>query len=292
VRLFGAVLPLISAGCSATGLLADAMARSGTVYSSDDDPELVRDAIPFALKTMEGVLVEEPEHEGLLIALAGGFTQYAYAFVREDAEAMARVDIDRSLETQRRALRLFLRARAYAIRALDVRHPRFAERLGAGDALIDMTKDDVPALYWTAASWALAIASAKDQPELLADFPLVEKVARRALELDPTWNGGALHEFFISFEAASPNGSRDRARKHFDEAVALSGGTKVGPYVSLAEGVSVKEQKAAEFRDLIARALAVDVEARPEYRLANTIMQRRAKRLSASSEDLFFEPEE
>jgi predicted anti-sigma-YlaC factor YlaD len=269
------------------------MAESGTVYASDDDPELVRDAVPFALKTMEGVLVEQPEHEGLLLALASGFTQYGYAFVQQDADAMAEVDIDRSLEVVARAKKLYLRARGYALRAVEVRHPGFGARLQSDldAALATMTKEDVPSLYWTAASWGLAISTSKSSPEMLADFPTVEKLAKRALALDETWNEGALHELVGTIEAASPTGSKERARQHFEKAIAISKGSKAGPYVSLAESVSVKEQKAKEFQELLDKALAIDVEQHPQNKLANTVLQRRATRLKAAAEDLFLEPE-
>ena len=56
--------------------------------ASDDDPELVRDALPFALKLMESVQVELPEHGALLLGLASGFTQYSYAFVQTPAEEL------------------------------------------------------------------------------------------------------------------------------------------------------------------------------------------------------------
>jgi predicted anti-sigma-YlaC factor YlaD len=267
------------------------MAESGDVYARDDDPELVRDAVPFALKTMEGVLVEQPEHEGLLLALASGFTQYGYAFVQQDADEMAEADIDRSLELQRRARKLYLRARGYALRAMDVRHEGFRDRIAreADAALQPVKAEDVPYLYWTAASWALAIAASKDSPEMLADFPVVEKLARRALELDPTWNEGAIHELMLSFEASAPTGNRAKAREHFEKAIAISKGTKAGPYVALAESVSVKEQNAKEFHQLLDAALAIDVDAHPQHRLANTVMQRRARRLKAAAEDLFLE---
>src|SRR6266545_7792560 len=88
------------AGCRSTALsfAADAVAHSGTSYASDDDPELVRGAVPFGLKTMEGVLEEKPRHEGLLTALAAGFTQYGYAFVQADAD---QADLDGKLDAVR-----------------------------------------------------------------------------------------------------------------------------------------------------------------------------------------------
>jgi predicted anti-sigma-YlaC factor YlaD len=292
VKLAAFAVWLLS-GCSATGILADAMAGSTGVYGTDDDPELIRDAVPFALKTMEGVLVEEPEHQGLLLALASGFTQYGYAFVQQDADAMAEQDIDRSLEQQKRARKLYLRARGYALRGLEARHHGFRDGMKSDvdAALAPTVKEDVPYLYWTAASWALAISTSKDSPEMLADFPLVEKLARRALSLDEGWDEGTLHEFFITFEAASPTGNKEKARQHFAKAVEISKGAKVGPFVSLAEGVSVKEQNAKEFNELIDKALAIDVDAHPQHRLANTVMQRRAQRLKAAAEDLFLGPE-
>ena len=61
--------------------MADALSRGGSAYASDDDPELVRQALPFGLKTLEGLLVELPHHRPLLRALASGFTSYGVAFV-------------------------------------------------------------------------------------------------------------------------------------------------------------------------------------------------------------------
>ena len=52
---------ILTSGCVkklAVGALANAMAAGGDVYASDDDPELIRDALPFALKTLETLLAE------------------------------------------------------------------------------------------------------------------------------------------------------------------------------------------------------------------------------------------
>ncbi len=275
----------------ATGALADAMAGSGSTYATDDDPELVREAVPFALKTMEAVLQKTPDHQGLLIALASGFTQYGFAFVAEDAHRLSEDDIDAALRLERRAQRLYLRARGYALRGLELRHPQFLERLQEDEpgTLAALTQEDVALLYWMTASWALAIGTAKNDPELLADYPLLFPMARRALALNESWGDGAVHDLLLSLEASFPGGSPKRARAHFERAVELAQGTKAGSFVSLAERVCVKEQNAKEFHDLLGRALAIDPDAHPESRLENIVMQRRAARLQAMSEDLFLE---
>lgn len=284
----------IASGCIksyATGAIADALSGSGGAYGKDDDPELIEQAVPFGLKTMESVLVEQPKHRGLLTALASGFTSYAVAFVDMPADQIAAEDFEKAQPMKARARKLFLRARGYALRGMEVEHEKFASRLAKNpdQALKKTTKEDVPLLYWTAASWGLLISSSKEDAAMIADIPLVERLAERALELDPDWNNGAIHELFISLEAARPAGSAKKSREHFDKAIALSQGKKASPYVSLAESVSVKEQNLKEFNALLDKALAVDLEASPDDRLTNVIMQRRATWLKSRASDLFLD---
>src|SRR3974390_3799716 len=87
---------LYGSGCSirrmAINKVGDALASGGTTFASDDDPELVKAAVPFSLKLMESLLEESPQHKGLLLASASGFTQYAYAFVQQDADELKEKD--------------------------------------------------------------------------------------------------------------------------------------------------------------------------------------------------------
>jgi len=69
--------------------------------------------------------------------------------------------------------------------------------------------------------------------------------------------------------------------------MALAGGFQAGPLVALAESVSLAKQDRSEFQSLLERALAVDVNAKPEYRLANRVSQRRAQWLLSRIDDLF-----
>src|SRR5438105_2376438 len=73
-------------GCSmATKLAAGALTAPGDTFTSDDDPELVRRAIPFGLKLQEGFPASLPKDGPLLLSACSGFTGYAYAFVETDA---------------------------------------------------------------------------------------------------------------------------------------------------------------------------------------------------------------
>jgi predicted anti-sigma-YlaC factor YlaD len=291
-----ALAVLLAAGCSiqqiAINRLGDALAKEGDAFASDDDPELVGDAIPFSLKLVESLLAESPKHEGLLLAAARGFTQYSYGWVQENGEEIREADPARSAYQQERARRFYFRARNYGMRGLEVAHPGFegSLRQDSGKAVRLLARGDVPLLYWTAASWGLAISLSREEPDIVADLPLVEAMVDRALELDEGFDHGAIHSIMIVVEVNRPGGQGDpvaRARKHFDRAVELSNGMLASPFVTFAEAVSLPAQNRPEFESLLHRALAVDVNARPQWRLENRISQQRAQWLLAHVDDLF-----
>jgi predicted anti-sigma-YlaC factor YlaD len=278
----------------AVNKLGDALANSGSSWSSDDDPELVRDATPFALKTMESLLASSPRHTGLLLATASGFTQYSYAFVASEADYVESKDLAAATAMRARAVRLYRRAVGYGLRGLEVGHPGVttALRRDPAAALATMSARDVPLLYWTGAAWAAAISLAKQDAELAADLPLVEAMMRRALALEEGFAGGAIHDFFIAFDGGRPaaaGGSIESARQHFARAMELARGNRAAPLVGLAETVSVATQNRAEFVELLRKAIAVDPDRAPEQRLANLIAQKRARWLLGRADDLFVE---
>jgi predicted anti-sigma-YlaC factor YlaD len=285
------------AGCTtleqaALDRVGNTLAAGGTAFSADDDPQLIASAAPFSLKLMESLLASRPQHRELLLATASGFAQYAYAFVQQDADELAEKDFAAATALRHRARRLYLRARDYGLRGLDVAHAGFSARLRADPraAVRLATRADVPLLYWTAAAWGGAIALGKDNPELLADQGLLEALIDRALELDEAFDRGAIHSFLITFEMARPAGEGDaatRARRHFDRAMALAGGRQAGPLVALAEAVAVPRQDRVEFEALLKQAIALDPEAQPESRLVNLILQRRARWLLSRIDELF-----
>ena len=146
---------------------------------------------------------------------------------------------------------------------------------------------EISLLYWTAAAWSLAVAHSPDDPAMLADLPRCEALMRRALALDEGYDAGAIHEYFIAFEGARPaamGGSMEKARRHFERAMELSGGRKVSPLVTYAETVSVRTQDQKEFLELLDRALSFDARGTaPEFRMANLVAQRRARWLKGRS---------
>ncbi len=279
----------------ALGSVADALSSTGTSFSGDEDPELVADAVPFALKTMESLMPELPTHAPLRAAACSGFTQYAFAFVLQPAKLSGNMALERTAAV--RAKKLFLRARKYCIASLEISHPGFAKAITEDKAsltdktpvITQLTKEDVPTLYWLSASTALSITSLKEQVDMVPNLPVVDVLIHRALALDADWDKGTLWEFLIAFDGGrseSMGGSAKRAREAYAKAVALSENKRVGPHVSLAENVSVNEQNRKEFDELLKKALDVDLDAAPEGKLANVLARRRAERLQQTADDL------
>ncbi|MCX5737977.1 MAG: TRAP transporter TatT component family protein [Proteobacteria bacterium] len=292
------VLSLVGAmGCSAkrlaVGAVADALGGGGGgSFSSDEDPELVRDALPFGLKLYETLLESTPEHRGLLVATASGFASYAY-LLQDDASRMEASDRDGARALRQRASRLYLRGRDYALRGLEVAHSGFrdAQATDLGAALARTDRDDVDLLYWGAAAQAGALSANKGDAELIADLPRAGAFMQRVLELDEPYGAGAAHEFFVSYEASRPGGSIASAREHFARAQELAQGERASLFVSLAENVSVQQQNLAEFQSLLEQAEAVDLERAPQHRLVNVLAQRRAQWLRERTADLFLDAE-
>ena len=299
-----AVLLALSPACvlvrqSAVDGISEAFLGRGAAeaFASDDDPELVREALPFSLKTAEILIAHDPIDPELRLAAASGFVQYASAFLDDEAKVLAAADLARARQLQARAAALYLRGRDHALAGLETAHPGLGAALRADPAaaLAGMALAEAPLLFWAGAGWAGAISLGSGDPSLTADLPLAGALAGRALQLDESLGDGQIHEFFIAFEGArmgALGGSEERAREHFRRAVELTRGGKASPYVSLAATVSVRRQDLAEFRALLSRALAVDAAAVPRWRLSNVLAQRKARWLLGQEAELFVEAEQ
>jgi hypothetical protein len=158
-----------------------------------------------------------------------------------------------------------------------------------GKALAQITREDVPLLYWTLVPWAAAISLNKRDLELVGDVPVIAALLDRAYALDESYGKGALHEFSLAFDPARPGGtSPEQQRKHYERAAALQRGIKVSAAVSYAESVLGPSQDKKGFEQLLNDVLKFDVDAPAarDYRLANLIAQRRARYLLAHESDL------
>ncbi len=288
---------LLLGGCSslknaAIGQVAKALTTTGDLFASDDDPQLVREATPFALKVFEGLILQRPQDADLLLATCQAFTQYTLAFIEIDARQYEFSDFRRARALGQRALRLHLRAKGYCSRALELTFPGILQQLQQRpeEALANIGEQHIRLLFWSGASWGASVARGLDRPELLAEVPVVRALALRSLELDPEYERGLLQEAMLVLESIElMGGSPEKARQHFERALEISGGQRVSPYVAYASAVSVPSQERAEFERLLRQALAIDAYAPGPDRLANLVNQRLARILLSQIDDLFLD---
>ncbi|UCF63459.1 MAG: TRAP transporter TatT component family protein [bacterium] len=288
---------LLLNGCSikklAVNSVANALTSEGTsVFATDEDPELVAEALPFALKTMEALLQSTPENQKLLIGTCSGFVQYSHAFVLAPAEVLEKTDLEQARKDKQRAKKLFLRARGYGLNALELKYTGISEQLqqDAVTAVSRTEKKDVTALYWTGVAWISAISLSTNDMGLVAELPVVKAILEKSLELDESWNKGAIHEVFIHFDASrteAEGGGIASAEKHYQRAMELNQGQSVSPHLAFAEAVCVRQQDRDTFEQLLQKVLEFNVDQYPEFRLSNILAQRKAQFLLENIEDYF-----
>lgn len=289
---------VLFAGCSikqlAVNSIADVLSAEGSnVFAGDEDPELVGEALPFALKSMEAILQTTPRHRKLLIATCAGFVQYGHAYVLQPVEALESEDLQAARKIRERAKRLFLRARQYGIQALDLDHPGFSKAIftDPSAAVEGMDRKDVAALYWIGVAWGSAISATKSDMSIIGDLPIVTVVMEKALKLDPSWHNGAIHEFFIVYDSTrseAEGGGPISVEHHFNRAMALNQGRSISPLILLAESACIKQQNRQRFESLLTESLTFNVNRYPEYRLANIMAQRKARYLLDNVDSFFY----
>jgi hypothetical protein len=279
----GALFLIAVTACSprqmAINRMASALASASSVYERDNDPEFVRLAAPSTLKTVEMLLTGSPNQSQLLLTACSGFTEYSYGFLHVEGELRA-ADEAVAKDLKARAAKMYQRARGYCLRGLALKHPGLTlQALGADPvaALKGTTIDDLPWLYWTAASWGAELSLAPSQLARLTELASVRALLGRAKALDANWERGAIYEALIPFDGLPPllGGSAAAARADFDKAMELSEKKSVFAYVALATTIT----DPAEKKRLLEQALTIDVSTLPSRRLTNLIAQRYARAL-------------
>jgi predicted anti-sigma-YlaC factor YlaD len=299
-RLFAVGLAVLAlGGCSIEKLVmrrvADMLAGGeSTVFTGESDVDLVGDALPFALKLYESLLDGVRDSPDLYLATGKAFVLYARAYVQLPAEMLTEERFDDRLKAQKRAGGLYERGRLYVLRGLDLRHPGLAKRIVDGEdwqqAIAEAGLEDAPWMYWGALAWVAAFSTDTFDFDLMLRVPRAAAMIRRVLDLDEGYDAGGAHEFFVTYYGSLPpdlGGSDAKAREHYGKALAFSGGLKASPHVALATAVSVKNQNVEEFRALLGKALAIDLDRAPALRLANALSQKQAAWLLEHVEDFF-----
>ena len=299
MTVFCLFFPCCSINRMAITAVSDILTIEGNsnVFTGDQDPKLVGEALPFTIKMYESLLQENPRHRGLLRTTGSLFIMYANAFVHRPAEQLPSGKYVERQAAMARAKKLYLRGMDLLYRGLEVAHPGFigAFRNDGSQGrlprtLAKMRKKDVPFLYWAAVGGLSAYSLDPMDLGLGMRVPEFLAFVNRAYELDPDFNCGALDDLLLLFYASIPEAlGKDLAKAdlHFARALEKSKGLLASPYVSYAQAVSIPRQDYDTFKKCLDAALSIDPDADPSNRLVNVISRQKARYLLDSAA-LFF----
>ncbi|MBW2368316.1 MAG: hypothetical protein JRH15_10555 [Deltaproteobacteria bacterium] len=230
------------------------------------------------LLMIDGLLVNDPANESLLITASKLYSQYATAFVTEPE----------------RARRLTQKAFEYARQALCIRRSNACDmktiHFEAFTVIIDrMDRQDLPALYALGAAWASFIQVRQDDWQAIGEIPRVQFIMERVLVLDGAFDDGGPHIYLGVFASLIPpaaGGKPEEGRKHFEQAILLSGNQNLMIHVLYAQFYA----RLVFDRDLHDKLLNEVIDADPDvtgYVLVNMSAQRQARVLLESANDYF-----
>jgi predicted anti-sigma-YlaC factor YlaD len=289
----------------AINAVSDALTGDGSseTFTGDNDPELVGDAIPFAIKLYESLLAQNPNHHGLILTTGSLFVMYANAFIQGPAQMLSVSQYQEQINAYTRARKLYLRGANILYSGLDKKYPGFTaayQNSSLDTVLPNIKKADVPLLYW-AASGILGAYSLDplgayplDPRDVTVDVKLPEcrAMLERGYSLDPDFNKGAIDDMYILLYASLPEnmgGDKSLAKEHFQRSIEKSGGMLASPYVSYAQSICIPAQDYDTFKEKLEQALAIDPNADMANRLVNIVNQRKARYLLDNASSFFVE---
>jgi hypothetical protein len=258
------------------GILDNGMAA----FNEESDLQLAHEALGSNLKLIEALIKSDPDNSQFLIFAAEGYQAYGLAFCEDDSVERARV--------------FYLRGRDYGMRML-MKNDKFKESL-TGDiesfraAVKTFSKDDVPAMFWTAFNWGSYINITRTDVDALVDLSKVTALVQRAAELNPAYYYGGAYLFFGTMEGSVPKvlgGHPDKAKELFEKCFAINGGKFLMTQLYYAKTVAVQMQDQQLFDSLLTQIDTASIDVLPAARLANVVAKEKAKKLKAKESDLF-----
>jgi predicted anti-sigma-YlaC factor YlaD len=291
------LVPLL-VGCSLQKLAvkqtAGILRQSLPAFETEWDFELVEESLPSTVKVVEGFLQADQGNHDLLLLTSQAYASLALVVLEDRLERAAEdsPEADRLLVRTRE---MYLRAHRYALRLLDRRHPGFLVDFGKDQESLERRlrecgAEDVPGLFWAGMPLASAVNLSRDDVTMVSLVPRARALVARALELEEGYYHAGGHMVFGGLYGSMGRmlgGDPDKARRHFERALALTRRRFLMVQVMYAKTLAVQLQDRRLFESLLGEVLKADLSIFPEQKLANVAAKRRARRLLARVKELF-----
>jgi len=289
-------------GCHMNGMVADQtaslIAEGSPALDAYWDYDIAGIGIPAAIVQLETFLHVTPNNEGLALDLAKAYVGYTQGWVESDFEvAWAAGDFDKADHLRHRARLLYQRARNLALHCMRQRDDGIDAVLRKGDPtelakyLADnyTSKDDVGPVFWAGLAWGAVVNMSLDQPDLIADLPLIKPFVEHAIKLDDGYFNGGAYLFLGTLESAFPpalGGDPEKGKAWFEQGLEKTGRKNQMILVNYARTYAVNTQN----RELFAKLLNEVIESGDmgdSVRMSNKIARTRAARYLAQGKEFF-----
>jgi hypothetical protein len=284
---------------------AKVLVRAQPSLQQESDYQLAHDAIPGALKTIEGFWVVDPDNADLLGILTEGYCQYGTAFIEDDWEvAKFAKKLDDIEYDNARATHIFTRCLNYALKQLGEhwQNDLFETPDAVAKLARDTGADKRDQMMWAALALGSIINHNLSRAEMLAYQPTVKIMLDRVLELDKAsppsrQDYAALPHiaFGMLYSAASVQlgGKPAEAKAEFEAALQITAdkdhpeGKLLLARTLMGYRFGLMNNDRKFFHDQLKQVLETPPSIWPEQRLANEVAHRRARRYLSHEKDLF-----
>jgi hypothetical protein len=303
--IVGAVASLaLLAGCDigkiTVNTTSKVLLRAQPSMQQEADYEMARQAIPGALKTVEGFWIVDPDNERLIKILTEGYCQYGTAFVEDDWEvAKFKKDLEAIDYHNTRSTHIFTRCLNFALKTLGSRWQKelFAETDVVNKLIAETGHGKRFALLFAGMSLGSLVNHNLTRVEMIAYLSTVEAILNRVVELD-TKHGepankahaalpyialGMLH----SARAKSMGGDSEKAKAMFEKALAVTDNKMLLARTLMAYRIGLQTNDRKFFHDQLKIVIETAPSVWPEQRLANEVAHRKARRYLSKEKDIF-----
>lgn len=303
--LFAVNLLACDLGQVTVGTTAKVLIRAQPSLQMESDYQLAHDAIPGALKTIEGFWVVDPDNENLLKILTEGYCQYGTGFIEDDWEvAKFAKKLDDIEYHNARATHIFTRCLNYALKQLGSDWQK--DLFEAPDAVAKLAKatgsDKRDQMMWAALALGSVLNHNLERAEMLAYLPTVRILIDRVLELDKAKLPSRLdyaalphiaNGMLYSAASAQFGGKADLAKLEFETALKLTAdkdhpdGRLLLARTLMGYRLGIMTNDRKFFHEQLKKVLETPPSVWPEQRLANEVAHRRARRYLSHEKELF-----
>jgi len=218
--------------------------------------------------------------------------QFGFGIILEEGDRLLDNNYNDGIKKYQKAQSIFLEAKETQIMILLAKYPDFENWL-KNEKNIKFVDEDIFDLYWLSAAIGGSIKASRGKPMQLIQLPVVGRLLRKSMKLDPKWGKGALYSAMMSYTASRTDLNRmalkDSVDFYYDKAIEYSDSLDASLFVTYAEAIHKPFQEKQEYLDKLNLAVNLDIKSDNYFKMSNYLAKNRAKWLISKTDDYFLE---